>query len=53
MKLRIIGKRGDIPFELSADEIDEYIKTHCHSDDIQLAVCYIIPFTPCTACSTC
>lgn len=24
MKLRIIGKRGDIPFELSADEIDEY-----------------------------
>ncbi len=36
MKLRIIGKRGDIPFELSADEIDEYIKTHCYFNDIQL-----------------
>lgn len=36
MKLKIIGKRGDIPFVLSADEIDRYIKTHSGSEDIRL-----------------
>lgn len=36
MKYKIIGRRGDIPFEILADEIDYYIKKRCYTDEIQL-----------------
>ena len=35
MKYKILGKRGDIPFEISADEIVHCIKEHLYSDEIQ------------------
>lgn len=36
MKYKIIGTRGNIPFEISADRIDYCIKKHCYSGEIQL-----------------
>lgn len=35
MKYKIIGKRGDLPFEMSANEIDLCIKKHLFTEEIQ------------------
>ncbi len=35
MKYKIIGKKGDIPFETTAEQLDEYIKLHRYTGEIQ------------------
>lgn len=35
MKYKIIGMEGNIPFETSAKELDEYITQHCYTGEIQ------------------
>lgn len=39
MSFKIIGSCGNVPFEISADRIDWYIKNHGCSNDIQLTEC--------------
>lgn len=36
MKFKIVGKRGEIPFEVSSERIEEFIKKHHFSGEIQI-----------------
>lgn len=35
MKYKVIGTRGMIPFEISGEMIDDFIKRHCYAGEIQ------------------
>ena len=35
MKYKVIGTRGVVPFEISGEMIDDFIKRHCYADEIQ------------------
>ena len=35
MKYKVIGTRGMVPFEISGEMIDDFIKRHCYAGEIQ------------------
>ena len=35
-KYKIVGERGNIPFEISPDEINHFIETRCYTSEIKL-----------------